>query len=45
MRNQIKALGLVFFSMCLSIFSGYYPSGVVSLFFFGEPEFPEQDAE
>lgn len=45
MRNQMKALGLIFFSMCLNIFTGYYPSGGVSLFFFGEPEFPYQDVE
>lgn len=44
MKNSLKAAGLVFFSMCLSIFSGIYISGV-SYLLFGEPEFPEQDKE
>lgn len=44
MKNSLKAAGLVFFSMCLSIFSGFYTYGI-SLYFFGEPEFPEADKE
>lgn len=44
MKNSLKAAGLVFFSMCLSIFSGIYITGV-SMFLFGEPDFPEADKE
>lgn len=44
MKNSLKVAGLVFFSMCLNIFQGMYISGV-SLFLFGEPEFPEPDKE
>lgn len=44
MKNSLKVAGLVFFSMCLSIFSGIYTYGI-SLYLFGEPDFPDQDKE
>lgn len=44
MKDSLKAVGLVFFSMCLSIFYGLCINGV-SYIFFGEPEFPEPDKE
>lgn len=44
MKNALKAAGLVFFSMCLSIYRTIYISGI-SYFLLGEPEFPEPDKE
>ena len=45
MKHQLKAMGLVFFSMCLSIFSGIYPPHGTSHILFGEPDFPEKPEE
>lgn len=44
MKNSLKVTGLVFFSMCLSIYQRIYISGI-SMFLFGEPDFPEADKE
>lgn len=45
MKNSLKAAGRVFFSMCLGYFAGFYTSGNISYFLFGEPDFPEPDKE